>query len=164
MDDGARAIWLEAGICDPVVLWDASLASSGMRALELLLARSWPPRKACRVLRKRPANSVHEFDELMSTMRIASMRGRGGSAMIRWATSPDCTQEFLLGRNEDAEVEWVHGNRDLPGGIINEDFASPPPLLHPGGANREIKCNAYVGADCARFFRHNFGGFFNACW
>ena len=35
MDDGARAISLEAGICDPVVLWDASLASSGMRALEL---------------------------------------------------------------------------------------------------------------------------------
>ena len=106
------------------------------------------------------------FDELMSTMRMASMRGRGGSAMSRWGDFArlHTAAEFLLSRNEDAEVEWVHGNRDLPGGIINEDFASPPPLLHPGGANREIKCNAYVGADCAPFFRHNFGGFFNACW
>ena len=118
------------------------------------------------MLRKRPANSAHEFDELMSTMRMASMRGRGGSAMSRWGDVArlHTAAEFLLSRNEDAEVEWVHGNRDLPGGIINEDFASPPSLLHPGGANREIKCNAYVGADCARFFRLNFGGFFNACW
>src|ERR1700730_12000515 len=93
MDDGAGAISLEAGICDPVVLWDASLASSGMRALELgFCLRVHGPERTCWVLWKRPANSVHEFDELMSTMRIASMRGRGGSAMIRWATSPDCTQ------------------------------------------------------------------------
>src|SRR5262249_58902611 len=33
-----------------------------------------------------------EFDELISTMRTASMRGRGGSALIRWGGSPDCTQ------------------------------------------------------------------------
>jgi hypothetical protein len=38
MDDGARAISLEAGICDPVVLWDASLASSGMRPLSSVFA------------------------------------------------------------------------------------------------------------------------------
>ena len=29
------------------------------------------------------ANSAQEFEEPMSTMRMASMRGRGGSAMIR---------------------------------------------------------------------------------
>ena len=68
------------------------------------------------MLRKRPANSAHEFDELMSTMRMASMRGRGGSAMSRWGDVArlHTAAEFLLSRNEDAEVEWVHGNRDLP--------------------------------------------------
>jgi hypothetical protein len=60
----------------------ASLASSGIRALSSLFARSWS-RKALRVLRKSAANSAQEFDALMSTMRTASMRGRGGSALIR---------------------------------------------------------------------------------
>jgi hypothetical protein len=47
----------------------------------------------CRaVVRKTAANSAQEFEELMSTMRMASMRGRGGSALIRWGTSPVCTQ------------------------------------------------------------------------
>src|SRR5258708_5133744 len=32
-----------------------------------------------------------EFDELMSTMRIASIRGRGGSALMRCGGSPDWT-------------------------------------------------------------------------
>src|SRR4029077_20135721 len=40
----------------------------------------------------RAANSAQELDELISTMRMASMRGRGGSALIRWGVSPDCTQ------------------------------------------------------------------------
>jgi hypothetical protein len=35
---------------------------------------------------------AQEFDALISTMRIASMRGRGGSALMRWGVSPDCTQ------------------------------------------------------------------------
>src|SRR2546428_528861 len=56
-----------------------------------LFARSWS-RKASRVLRKSAANSAQEFDALISTMRIASMRGRGGSALMRWGVSPDCTQ------------------------------------------------------------------------
>jgi len=69
----------------------ASLASSGIKALSSLFARSWS-RKALRVLRNRAANSAQEFEELMSTMRIASIRGRGGSALIRWGFSPDWTQ------------------------------------------------------------------------
>jgi hypothetical protein len=60
----------------------ASLASSGIKALSWLLARSCS-RKALRVLRKSTANSAQEFEALISTMRIASMRGRGGSALIR---------------------------------------------------------------------------------
>ena len=39
-----------------------------------------------------PANSAQLLDDVMSTMRIASMRGRGGSALIRCGGSPDCTQ------------------------------------------------------------------------
>src|ERR1700757_885195 len=69
----------------------ASLASSGMRFLSSLFARSWS-RKALRVLRNNAANSVQELDELMSTIRIASIRGRGGSALIRWGGTPDWTQ------------------------------------------------------------------------
>ena len=57
----------------------ASLASSGIRPFSSVLAFScW--RNAPRVCRKTPANSPQEFDELMSTTRIASIRGRGGSA------------------------------------------------------------------------------------
>jgi hypothetical protein len=56
--------------------------SSGIKALSSLLARSWS-RKALRELRKRAANSAQEFDELISTTRMASMRRRGGSALIR---------------------------------------------------------------------------------
>ena len=48
------------------------------QGLELTFCRSWS-RKASRVLRKVAANSAQEFDELISTMRIASIRGRGGS-------------------------------------------------------------------------------------
>src|SRR5262245_61617985 len=91
----------------------ASLASSGIKALSSLFARSWS-RKALRVLRKSAANSAQELDELMSTMRTASIRGRGGSARTRWGTSPIATApEFLFGRHEDVEIKWVHGNRDL---------------------------------------------------
>src|SRR5260221_453251 len=49
-------------------------------------------RNALRVLRKREANSAQEFDALIATMRTASMRGRGGSALMRWGVSPDWTQ------------------------------------------------------------------------
>src|SRR5215475_10117715 len=88
----------------------ASLTSSGIRALSSFFARSWS-KKASRVLRNSAANSAQEFDELISTMRIASMRGRGGS--LRRFTGLDAAPELLLRGDEDAEVKWVHGNRDL---------------------------------------------------
>jgi hypothetical protein len=69
----------------------ASLASSGIKALSSLFARSWS-RKALRVLRKSATNSAQELDALISTVRMASMRGRGVSALMRWGVSPDCTQ------------------------------------------------------------------------
>jgi hypothetical protein len=76
----------------------ASLASSGIKALSSLFARSWS-RKALRVLRKSAANSAQEFDALISTIRIASMRGRiARSARTLY---------------QDAEIQRVHGDRDL---------------------------------------------------
>ena len=43
------------------------------------------------------------------------MRGRGGSALIRWGGSPDWTQRqnFFSAVDQDAEIERVHGDRDL---------------------------------------------------
>src|SRR5262249_40164381 len=52
------------------------------QCLELVF-RPLMVRKASRVLRNSAANSAQEFDALVSTMRIASMRGRGASALIR---------------------------------------------------------------------------------
>ena len=51
----------------------------------------------------------------MSTMRIASMRGRGGSALIRCGdfAGLDAAPELLFGRDQDAQIERVHGDRDL---------------------------------------------------
>ena len=69
----------------------ASLASSGMSPLSSALAFSCC-RKAVRVWRKSPANSAQEFDELISTTRTASMRGRGGSTPNRRGGSPLSTQ------------------------------------------------------------------------
>ena len=54
----------------------------------LLTVKAFAPR----VLRNSAANSAHEFDVLISTIRMASMHGRGGSALMRWGVSPDCTQ------------------------------------------------------------------------
>jgi hypothetical protein len=56
----------------------ASFASSGMSALSSALARSCS-RNAERVAQKRPANSAHELDPVISAIRTASTRGRGGS-------------------------------------------------------------------------------------
>ena len=69
----------------------ASLASSGMSPLSSALAFSCC-RKAVRVWRKSPANSAQELDELISTTRTASMRGRGGSTPNRRGGSPLSTQ------------------------------------------------------------------------
>src|SRR5262249_47884183 len=75
----------------PQPMPDGLLGILGIKALSSLFARSWS-RKALRVLRKSAANSAQEFDEFISTIRMASMCGRGGSALIRWGVSPDCTQ------------------------------------------------------------------------
>ena len=69
----------------------ASLASSGIKAFNSALDRSCS-RKACRVLRKIPANSAQEFDALISTIRTASSRGFGGSTPKRREGSPLSTQ------------------------------------------------------------------------
>jgi hypothetical protein len=49
-------------------------------------------RKAARVERKTPANSAQEFDALISTIRTASIRGRGGSTPNNRGGSPLSTQ------------------------------------------------------------------------
>src|SRR6266436_10417872 len=85
----------------------ASLASSGIRTLSSLLARSWS-RKALRVLRKSAAKSAQEFDEVISTMRTASMRGRGGSALImRRFAGLHAAPEFLFRRDQDTSMGIV---------------------------------------------------------
>jgi hypothetical protein len=71
------------------------LASSGIKALSSDLALSWS-RKAERVAHKRPANSAHELDSLMSTIRTASIRGRGGSTLSGRGMSPVWTQRQNL--------------------------------------------------------------------
>ena len=45
-------------------------------------------RHPLRVLRKTAENSAQEFEEVMSTMRMASMRGRGTSTLIRCFPAP----------------------------------------------------------------------------
>ena len=74
----------------------ASFASSGISAFSSAFERSCS-RKACRVLRNSPANSAQEFEALMSTIRTASIRGRGGSTPNRRGGSPLSTsrQNFL---------------------------------------------------------------------
>ena len=69
----------------------ASLASSGIRPLSSALAFSCS-RKAARVERNTPANSAQELEALMSTIRTASIRGRGGSTPNRRGGSPLSTQ------------------------------------------------------------------------
>src|SRR6516162_8504355 len=66
----------------------ASLASSGIKAFSSALDRSCS-KKACRVVRKRPANSAQEFDALISTVRTASIRGIGGNLDPFAATGDD---------------------------------------------------------------------------
>jgi hypothetical protein len=89
----------------------ASLASSGIKALSSLLARSWS-RKALRVLRKSAANSAQELDALISTMRTASMRGRGGSALM--ASVPSTTPSRVAAIHGIAEcltLRWTSETR-----------------------------------------------------
>ena len=69
----------------------ASLASSGISPLSSALAFSCS-RWASRVRRNTPENSAQALDELMSTVRTASMRGLGGSTPKRRGGSPLSTQ------------------------------------------------------------------------
>src|SRR5262249_39302212 len=80
-----------------------------------LAFRPFVVEKGARVLRKSAANSAQEFDALISTMRMASMRGarRLGIDEVRNLAGLDAAPEFLFRRDQDAEVERVHGDRDL---------------------------------------------------
>ncbi len=68
----------------------ACCASSGIRLLSSALDRSCS-RCADRVREKMAANSAQAFEELISTMRTASMRGLGGSIPNRAGGSPFST-------------------------------------------------------------------------
>ena len=65
----------------------ACCASSGMRLFKSAFAVSCS-RWAERVRKKTPANSDQEFEEVISTMRTALMRGFGGSTPKRVGGSP----------------------------------------------------------------------------
>ena len=61
------------------------------------------------------ANSAQELDALMSTIRTASIRGRGGSTPNSRGgiAAFDAAPELLLCREEEALVEGVRRDRDL---------------------------------------------------
>ena len=85
----------------------ASLASSGTSPLSSGLAVSCS-RKAVHLCRKSPANSAQELDELMSTTRTASIRGRGGSTPNRRGGSAfNTAPEALLGCEQKVLVEGI---------------------------------------------------------
>ena len=69
----------------------ASLASSGIKPFSSDLACSCS-RCAERVRENTAANSAQALEALMSTMRIASMRGLGGSTPNSLGVSPLSTQ------------------------------------------------------------------------
>src|SRR5262249_48516903 len=50
---------------------------------------------------------VHAADRLYAGPR------RLGVDQVRWLTRLYTAPEFLFGRDQNAEVKWVHGNRDL---------------------------------------------------
>ena len=62
--------------------------------------------------RNTPANSAHEFEELISTTRTASMRTRGGSAQeqARRVARLDAPPELFLGREQQMLVERISRN------------------------------------------------------
>ena len=89
----------------------ASLASSGISAFNSVFERSWS-RKACLVLRNRPANSAHEFEALISTIRTASILGFGAKE-ARGLAAFDTTPELALSRNNEVLVERIGMGSDL---------------------------------------------------
>jgi hypothetical protein len=66
-------------------------------------------------VRNRPANSAHEFEPLISTIRTASILGFGGSTPKRRGDSPSSTQrqEFPLSRNNQMLIEQIGMGGDL---------------------------------------------------
>src|SRR5450830_1439770 len=100
----------------------ASLASSGIRILSSILARSCS-RKAVRVWQNTPANSAQELDALISTIRTAAIRGRGGSAPNRRGGSPLSTQR----QNFFSAVSSRCWYRQSAGIEISTHF--PPPVM-----------------------------------
>ena len=105
----------------------ASLASSGIKAFSSVLDRSCS-RKACRVLRNKPANSAHELEALISTTRTASIRGFGGSTPKRRGGSPLSTQRqnfrsAVTMRCWYSGSAWVAISTHLPPPVITERTA-----------------------------------------
>src|SRR6516164_8529446 len=92
----------------------ASLASSGINDLSSAFERSWS-RKARRVLRNRPANSAQEFEPLMSTIRMASIRGfrRLNPNEARGLAAFDTAPELALGCNDQVLIERIGMGSDL---------------------------------------------------
>src|SRR5262249_55421341 len=92
----------------------ASLASSGIKALSTLFARSWS-RKALRVLRKRASElrpgirraHIDDADGLDARPRRLSIDQVGRFARLHAAP------ELLFRRDQDAEIERIHGDWDL---------------------------------------------------
>jgi hypothetical protein len=86
-----------------------------------------------------------------------------------------CASSYLIsigasargaGAGELVETRWLMGrcsSHPGPRSLTWTRSRSQVPYAVGGGADRDIKCNGYVGADCARFFRHNFRGLFNGC-
>ena len=100
----------------------ASLASSGISPLSSTFALSCS-RKAERVERNTPANSAQELEAPISTIRTASMRGRGGSTPKRRGGSPLSTQR----QNFFSAVSRRCWYRQSAGMVISTHL--PPPVM-----------------------------------
>ena len=94
----------------PMACW----ASSGTSLLSSALACSCS-RCADRVREKTAANSAQAFEELMSTMRTASMRGlrRLDAEQGRGLATLDAAPELPLGGNDEVLVERIGMGLDL---------------------------------------------------
>ena len=111
----------------------ASLASSGINVFSSAFERSWS-RKACRVLRNRPANSAQEFEALISTIRTASILGLGGDTkQARGLTVLDASPELPLGSDNQVLVKRISMGGDLDPFAAAGDYGedSVPGRHHP---------------------------------
>src|SRR6266699_2381661 len=105
----------------------ASLASSGIRPLSSVLARSCL-RCASRVRRKIRPNSAQLLEALMSTTRTASIRGLGASVPERRGASAalNAAPELFLRGQKQVLVEGIGRARALLG-------MTQPELAHAAG-------------------------------